>query len=601
MLQSALNLLPDIFSAAPSDGSDCRDVSKKLIIREPRDIKYWKEKFNKSAHELIVIVNNQSESAEVHVSAIKKCLRTVESVSLIAHEHDYEDIQANGYRSFVKLSAKLFEAALGSELSEQFEFVDVVEKISLFYDHLESYHNEDQQNNYNNKQQRRLNVQLAAMLADGKVYRVIHSPTFHMIQMSSSHRFMLRSFLRFGIVLLPQTTIMEKIRAIVREKSAAGIMAKQVEAVEAHDVKYLVSWCNLAASVARVGVEAFRAVSGWDSNTRVMNVVTNIKSQYALEATVDGLKIEKCGEGSGKMSKVRYQVARTNPGDQETKFDKKIVIYVHGGAFLGPDAHAFEIIVARKIARNIPGLTVVNFDYTLCPEGKYPIPIQELLDFYLWLINPATKMEVINTFGFVPEEVGFLGESSGGQQTTSLYVLLNELKELHDSALKLPKHLLLMFPKISMSFQTYPSTMATLFDPFIFPQILHICYHTYVPMKQFDAASGKFRLIPNEEQVKLPSMDILKDENEMIKDVFLNPLEYKKFEGLKNTSLHIFTSDFDPFLDEAILLAKRWKGSVDLRVFEGIGHSGNVFALLDGHARKANDGIIDMIRSAFVN
>lgn len=41
---------------------------------------------------------------------------------------------------------------------------------------------------------------------------------------------------------------------------------------------------------------------------------------------------------------------------------------------------------------------------------------------------------------------------------------------------------------------------------------------------------------------------------------YLCPLDYEDFDSLSNVSLHLIISHFDPFLDQNVTMAKRWKG-----------------------------------------
>ena len=269
---------------------------------------------------------------------------------------------------------------------------------------------------------------------------------------------------------------------------------------------------------------------------------------------------------------------------------------------MGPRADVLEHICVRSWARAFPGLTVVNFDYSLCPKERFPKQVQELLDFYLWLIDDSSKEEVIEIFGFIPEDIVITGESCGGQMASSVTVLLNELKQRNNGALKMPKGIILTFPKISANFQIYPSIyLSAIFDPIILFSLLTVSYHVYVPMKKFDPSTGSYSLISNKEQVILPPTAMLKDEYIKINNFLLNPLEYKNFDTLKDTSLSILTAEYDPFLDEAIQLAKRWEGKVDFRVLPDLGHVANHFRFFDTAAEEAAKELIDLIRTTFLH
>ena len=564
------------------------------------DLKYWKQKFDTSANKLIILISlEELNPGQDYVEVIKKFMRTIDKISTFAHEHDFKNVQYNGYRSFVKLWAKVMEASLTIDSkSGRNEFLDSLKRLDFIHSHLMDYHNQNQGSNFNTGQQKKCFRRMNEEFIDENVWKIFRSAPFKAIQLSGSMKFAIGLLDRFHAILLPRTTILEKVIGLVSTKSAVKTLAEYYVKMNVNDTSYILSWGDTIGNIIGFGCNIAMAMFPFDAHMEVKTVVNSIRSQYDIDVNVDGMKIVRCEIDDIKTSNIRYQIIRNKPVE-ESKYDKKMLLYLHGGAFIGPKADVFEHVYIRSWARSMPGLTVVNFDYSLCPGSRFPKPVQELLDFYIWLISDSSKDEVTKTFGFLPEEIVFGGESSGGHIVTSFMIVLSELKQLHDGALRMPKGILLVYPKISMNCQIYPSTLLTLFDPLLVPAILPIVYHSYVPMGQYDGSTDGYRLLPLEEQTKLPSKASTMDETFMIENVLLNPLQYEKFEMMKNVNLHIITVEFDPFLDEGILLARKWEGKVNFRVLSDLSHSSSVWRLIDNDGKKSADEVIDLIKESF--
>ena len=65
-----------------------------------------------------------------------------------------------------------------------------------------------------------------------------------------------------------------------------------------------------------------------------------------------------------------------------------VVLWVHGGAFVGGDKRDIEIYAT---ALAYEGFAVVCINYHLAPEGKYPAPIMQTGEAYLWLLDMAKQ------------------------------------------------------------------------------------------------------------------------------------------------------------------------------------------------------------------
>ena len=77
----------------------------------------------------------------------------------------------------------------------------------------------------------------------------------------------------------------------------------------------------------------------------------------------------------------------------------------------------------RKIVNELGGVNCLAIDYSL--TVPYPIPLQEILDVYLWALSG--RPDVKETLGFHPKRVVLSGDSCGGFFSIALTIVLNEL------------------------------------------------------------------------------------------------------------------------------------------------------------------------------
>jgi acetyl esterase len=91
-----------------------------------------------------------------------------------------------------------------------------------------------------------------------------------------------------------------------------------------------------------------------------------------------------------------------------------VVMYVHGGGFsmLSKETHR---VMAFAIARQ--GYLVFNVNYRLGPRHRYPAPLEDVVDAWLWV---AANCEA---YGGDPSRMALAGESAGGNLVTALAVM----------------------------------------------------------------------------------------------------------------------------------------------------------------------------------
>ena len=90
------------------------------------------------------------------------------------------------------------------------------------------------------------------------------------------------------------------------------------------------------------------------------------------------------------------------PKDKEGPFP--VVLWVHGGAFVGGSKGDVALYATALAAE---GIAVVCMDYRRAPEAKYPVPVMQTEDAYLWL------RDISDTYSFDIDRFVLAGDSAG--------------------------------------------------------------------------------------------------------------------------------------------------------------------------------------------
>ena len=95
------------------------------------------------------------------------------------------------------------------------------------------------------------------------------------------------------------------------------------------------------------------------------------------------------------------------------------IVSIHGGGWFYGDKELYSHYCMRLAQR---GFTVVNFNYRLAPEYKYPAPLEDTCAVMRWILNNAAEyyIDLNNIF--------MLGDSAGGQLCHQILTMLTNPK-----------------------------------------------------------------------------------------------------------------------------------------------------------------------------
>ncbi|MFC1820019.1 alpha/beta hydrolase [Thermodesulfobacteriota bacterium] len=94
------------------------------------------------------------------------------------------------------------------------------------------------------------------------------------------------------------------------------------------------------------------------------------------------------------------------------------LIYMHGGGFIMGDLESHDPI-CRYIAKTI-NCVVINVDYGLAPEHKFPEPVEECYEIAKWVRQKAKDIYID------PGRIAVAGDSAGGNLSTVLCLLARD-------------------------------------------------------------------------------------------------------------------------------------------------------------------------------
>lgn len=98
-----------------------------------------------------------------------------------------------------------------------------------------------------------------------------------------------------------------------------------------------------------------------------------------------------------------------------------VLVYIHGGGWTMFSLDTHDRLMREYAAR--AGVAVVGVDYSLSPEAKYPVALDEILSAIRWLRAEGT------VHGLDPSRIAIAGDSVGGNMTIAANLRLRAAGE----------------------------------------------------------------------------------------------------------------------------------------------------------------------------
>lgn len=131
----------------------------------------------------------------------------------------------------------------------------------------------------------------------------------------------------------------------------------------------------------------------------------------------------------GKHETVEHRFIRTRHGDtgiyihraKEMRSTAPVFINIHGGGFVRPLIET-NINFCSRICVEIKGI-VIDIDYKLSPEYRFPVALEECYDVVKWTFEHADEL------GSDADLIALGGHSAGANQTASITLMANQTKD----------------------------------------------------------------------------------------------------------------------------------------------------------------------------
>ena len=150
---------------------------------------------------------------------------------------------------------------------------------------------------------------------------------------------------------------------------------------------------------------------------------------------------------------------------------KCLLFHVHGGGFIlgSPDSHELYL---RDWAVKLKGISILSIDYQL--RSAFPKAIQDVLDVYLFLVNPNNKQSVSEMIGFIPENIILAGDSAGANLALSLICCLNEIRRNNSeyANIRMPNSIISVYGAFDIRAVMSPSKFISSIDPILVSLII---------------------------------------------------------------------------------------------------------------------------------
>lgn len=150
--------------------------------------------------------------------------------------------------------------------------------------------------------------------------------------------------------------------------------------------------------------------------------------------------------------------------------DVTILVYIHGGGFVG-SSFAGDLVLLAKWAKAHPGLAVIYPHYSLSPEERYPVAVNECFRVYCAARRAADAAVAAGRKG----RVVVFGESAGGNLAAAVCVRCAAV------GAPMPDRLVLAYPALNLNSIPSPSRALHLSDPIVPLRMLQRLAAAYMP------------------------------------------------------------------------------------------------------------------------
>lgn len=237
-------------------------------------------------------------------------------------------------------------------------------------------------------------------------------------------------------------------------------------------------------------------------------------------------------------------------------------LHIHGGAWvLGSIDWPVFASFAREVAARTP-CVVLDVEYRLAPEHRFPIPVEDCYAALLWLAEQATEL------GVDPARIAVGGDSAGANLAAAVCLMARDRG-----------------------------------GPPIVAQLLEIALPDHAGLETYPSATEFATGFGIETAGLVAGRDFYYAEPADARDPYASPMLADDLSGLPPA--HIMTSEFDPLRDNGEAYGRLLQDAgVPTTISRQLGHIHGSSVLLHPRwapARAWRDEVVDVLRRALVD
>lgn len=286
-----------------------------------------------------------------------------------------------------------------------------------------------------------------------------------------------------------------------------------------------------------------------------ITVRERILSLRAPRPAVSDIGMHAITEETIETSDGSFRVRILRPRQTTERFP--VVLYFHGGGFFAGGLDETDELV-RRIAKHADAV-VVNVEYHLSPEARFPVAVNDAYAALLWVAENADRL------GIDRDRIVLAGDSAGGNLTVVTCLAARDRGG----------------PRIALQVAIYPSVDMRRPTPYASRERLGAGRYILVN-QDIDWMRDHYLKTPDDAQ-----------------DWRASPILARDFSGLP--SALIVTADHDPLVDEGKLYADRLTAAgvnVEYACFEGTFHGFIGYASLIAIGARGLELVCDRIKRA---
>ncbi|KAI9307223.1 Alpha/Beta hydrolase protein [Cunninghamella echinulata] len=229
------------------------------------------------------------------------------------------------------------------------------------------------------------------------------------------------------------------------------------------------------------------------------NIVRKFFSEQAATIPVaDALREERIVQ----VDSLNIKLTFIRPHGSENK-TLPIILFFHGGGFFMGDINTHSILV-YQLAIQTPAV-VVFVDYSLSPEAKHPIALEECYAALTWINKNAAS------FNGDPNRLALCGDSAGGNMTAAIAAYA---KEKGNTSIKAQ---VLLYPMLGINFETESYTKYKN-DSFLPREVMQWVWRQYLTEESKTSRFAVPQLSTKEQLEGLPPALIITAEKDVLRD-----------------------------------------------------------------------------------